>query len=166
MKCKFSANRGSNELGVRIGDQEVPKSDSFHYLGSIFQKNGELDEDLNHRIQVGWMKWNSASGVLCDCRMPLKLKGKFYRSARRPAMLYGTEYGAVKHQHVHKIGVAEMRMFRWMCGPKSLLPGRSVGLLGLARIYVYIPKYKTYPLPWRPLPLPLRSLFSYFHSPE
>ena len=38
-----------------------------------------------------------ASGVLCDRRRPLKLKGKFYRTAIRPAMLYGTECWAVKH---------------------------------------------------------------------
>ncbi|KAM2329844.1 hypothetical protein ACFX1X_020752 [Malus domestica] len=56
MECKFNANGGQNELGVRIGDQEVPKSDRFRYLGSILQKNGELNKDLNHRIQAGWMK--------------------------------------------------------------------------------------------------------------
>ncbi|KAM0981323.1 hypothetical protein TB2_014118 [Malus domestica] len=48
--------------------------------------------------------------------MPLKLKGKFYRTAIRSAMLYGTECWAVKHQHVHKMGVVEMRMLRWRCG--------------------------------------------------
>ncbi|CAN6714712.1 unnamed protein product [Malus baccata var. baccata] len=48
--------------------------------------------------------------------MPLKLKGKFYRTAIRPAMLYDTECWAVKYQHVHKMGVAEMRMLRWICG--------------------------------------------------
>ncbi|KAM1124774.1 hypothetical protein ACFX2B_039659 [Malus domestica] len=31
-------------------------------------------------------------------------------------MLYGTECWTVKHQHVHKMGVAEMRMLRGMCG--------------------------------------------------
>ncbi|KAM1321398.1 hypothetical protein PS2_014084 [Malus domestica] len=105
MKCKFSANGGQNELGVRIGDQEIPKSNRFCYLGSILQKNGELDGDLNHRIQAEWMKWKSVSGVLCDRRRPLKLKGKFYRTAIRSAMLYGTECWAVKHQHVHKMGL-------------------------------------------------------------
>ncbi|KAM3004180.1 hypothetical protein FF2_034457 [Malus domestica] len=50
MECKFSANGGQNELGVRIGDQEIPKSDRFRYLGFTLQKNGELDGDLNHRI--------------------------------------------------------------------------------------------------------------------
>ncbi|XP_068336681.1 uncharacterized protein [Pyrus communis] len=53
LECKFSANGGLNELGVRIGDQEVPKSDNFRHLGSILQKNREFDGDLNHRIQAG-----------------------------------------------------------------------------------------------------------------
>ncbi|KAM1033960.1 hypothetical protein ACFX2A_038273 [Malus domestica] len=137
MECKFSANGGQNELGVRIGDQEIPKSDRFRYLGSILQKNGELDGDLNHRIQAGWMKWKSASGVLCDRRMPLKLKGKFYRTAIRSAMLYGTECWAMKHQHVHKIGVAEMRMLRWMCGhtKKDKIRNEDIrGKVGVAEI--------------------------------
>ncbi|RXH92697.1 hypothetical protein DVH24_033593 [Malus domestica] len=39
----------------------------------------------------------------------------FYRTAIRPAMLYGTKCWTVKHQHVHKMGVAEMRenRLRW-----------------------------------------------------
>ncbi|KAM2015416.1 hypothetical protein COP2_047002 [Malus domestica] len=137
MECKFSANGSQNELGVRIGDQEIPKSDRFRYLGSILQKNGELDGDLNHRIQARWMKWKSASGVLCDHRMPLKLKGKFYRTAIRPAMLYGTECWAVKHQHIHKIGVVEMRMLRWMCGHtrKDKIRNEDIrGKVGVAEI--------------------------------
>ena len=43
-----------------------------------------------HRIKAGWIKWQ-ASGVLCDKRVPHKLKGKFYRTVIRPAMLYGAE---------------------------------------------------------------------------
>ncbi|KAM1682697.1 hypothetical protein COP1_034022 [Malus domestica] len=63
---------------------KITKSDRFRYIGSILQENGDLDGDLNHRIQAGWMKCKSASGVLCDRRRPLKLKGKFYRTAIRP----------------------------------------------------------------------------------
>ena len=102
MECKFSGNERPNEIGVRIRDKEVPKIERFRYLGSILQKNGELDGDLNHKIQVGWMKWKSASGVLCDRRMPLKLKEIFYRTAIRPTMLYDTKCWVVKHQHVKK----------------------------------------------------------------
>ena len=116
---------------------KITKSDRFRYLGSILQENGELDGDLNHRIQAGWMKWKSASGVLCDRRRPLKLKGKFYRTAIRLAMLYGTECWAVKHQHVHKMGVAEMRMLRWMCGHtrKDKIRNEDIrGTVGVAEI--------------------------------
>ena len=41
-------------------------------------------------------------------------KGKFYRTAIRPAMLYGAEYWPTK-RHVQQISVAEMRMLRWIC---------------------------------------------------
>ncbi|KAH1076080.1 hypothetical protein GYH30_051806 [Glycine max] len=78
--------------------------------------DGETEGDVNHRIQAGWMKWRKASGVLCDAKVLIKLKGKFYRTAIRPAILYGTECWAVKSQHENKVGVAEMRMLRWMCG--------------------------------------------------
>ncbi|KAL5133857.1 Craniofacial development protein 2 [Glycine soja] len=78
--------------------------------------DGEIEGDVNHRIQAGWMKWRKASGVLCDAKVPIKLKGKFYRTAVRPAILYGTKCWAVKSQHETKVGVAEMRMSRWMCG--------------------------------------------------
>jgi hypothetical protein len=54
--------------------------------------------------------------VLCDPRVPLKLKGKFYRTAIRPAMLYGAECWPTKRRLVQQLSVAEMRMLRWICG--------------------------------------------------
>ncbi|RZB67484.1 putative leucine-rich repeat receptor-like protein kinase isoform B [Glycine soja] len=85
-------------------------------ISDVFGDDGEIEGDVNHRIQAGWMKWRKASGVLCDAKVPIKLKGKFYRTAVRPAILYGTECWTVKSQHENKVGVAEMRMLRWMCG--------------------------------------------------
>ncbi|KAM3288848.1 hypothetical protein P3S67_022278 [Capsicum chacoense] len=78
--------------------------------------NGEIDEDVSRHIGAGWMKWKLASGVLCDKKVPPKLKGKFYRVVVRPAMLYGAECWPVKNSHIQKMKVAEMRMLRWMCG--------------------------------------------------
>uniref|UniRef100_A0A453C0T9 Uncharacterized protein n=1 Tax=Aegilops tauschii subsp. strangulata TaxID=200361 RepID=A0A453C0T9_AEGTS len=82
----------------------------------MLQEDGGIDEDVNHRIKAGWMKWRQASGILCDKRVPQKLKGKFYRTAVRPAMLYGAECWPTKRRHVQQLAVAEMRMLRWMCG--------------------------------------------------
>ena len=52
----------------------------------------------------------------CDKRVPQKLKGKFYRTTIRPAMVYGAECWPTKRRHVQQLSVAEMRMLRWFCG--------------------------------------------------
>ncbi|KAH1262945.1 Phosphoinositide phospholipase C 6 [Glycine max] len=116
MECKFNKRRRVSNSEVKIGDHIIPQVTRFKYLGSVIQDDGEIEGDVNHRIQAGWMKWRKASGVLCDAKVPIKLKGKFYRTAVRSAILYGTECWAVKSQHENKVGVAEMRMLRWMCG--------------------------------------------------
>lgn len=55
-------------------------------------------------------------GVLCDCRIFTELKGKFYRTAIRSAMLYCIKCWATKKQHASKMSAVEMSMLRWMCG--------------------------------------------------
>jgi hypothetical protein len=91
MKCNFSATT-QEEGDVRLDGQVVPKKDTFRYLRSILQKNRDIDENVSHRIKVDWLKWRQASDVLCDPRVPLKLKVKFYRTVIQPIMLYGAEY--------------------------------------------------------------------------
>ena len=83
-------------------------SNHFKYLSSIIQKDRKIDSDVNHRIQAGWLKWRSATGVLCDRNIPLWLKEKFYQTAIRPALLYGTECWTIKRYHAQKMSVAEM----------------------------------------------------------
>jgi hypothetical protein len=115
MQCDFSAN--IQEKGdVRLDDQVVLKKDTFCYLGSMLQKDGDIDEDISHRIKTGWLKWCQDSGVLCDPRVLLKLKDKFYRTAIRWAMLYRAEYWPTKRRYVQQLSVAEMRMLQWICG--------------------------------------------------
>ncbi|KAL6504546.1 hypothetical protein OROGR_026469 [Orobanche gracilis] len=116
MECRFSENSDREAGMITFDGKAVHGSTFFRYLGSIIQKDGELDGDVAHRIKAGWLKWKSATGVLCDPDMPHRLKGKFYRTAIRPALLYDTECWAVKQCHVQKMNVAEMRMLRWMCG--------------------------------------------------
>jgi hypothetical protein len=115
MKCDFSATT-QEEGDVRLNGQVVPKKDTFRYLGSMLQKDGDIDEYVRHRIKADWLKWRQASGVLCDPRVPLKLKGKFYRTMIRPVMLYESECWPTKRRHVQQLSVTEMRMLRWICG--------------------------------------------------
>ena len=103
MMCGFSTTRCEEEE-VSLDGQVVPQKDTFWYLGSMLQEDGGIDEDVNHRIKAGWMKWRQASGILCDKRVPQKLKGKFYRTAVRPAMLYGAKCWPTKRRYVQQLG--------------------------------------------------------------
>ncbi|XP_071714706.1 uncharacterized protein [Rutidosis leptorrhynchoides] len=93
LRCDFDKNNDEQDDGVNIciGDQIVHPQTSFTYLGSMLHKSERIDEDVSHRIKVGWVKWRAATGVLCDRKIPLKLKGKFFKVAIRPDMLYGSE---------------------------------------------------------------------------
>lgn len=162
MECEFSDGRSRETCNVNMMGQDVPKKDVFKYLGSIMHKGGDVDEDVNHRITTGWLKWRCASGVLCDKNMPNKLKGKFYRTAVRPAMLYGAECWAAKKQHVHKMEVAEMRMLRWMCGYTRLDKKRNEDIRRKVGVAPIGEKMREHRLRWfghvrrRPLDAPVR----------
>ncbi|GJS42415.1 retrovirus-related pol polyprotein LINE-1 [Tanacetum coccineum] len=93
MRCDFNRNENdqNEEAVIRIGEHILKPKESFRYLGSVIHKSGRIEDDVTHCIQAGWLKWRAATGILCDKNVPLKLKGKFYRVAIRPAMLYGSE---------------------------------------------------------------------------
>ena len=115
MMCDFSATMHEGG-GVSLDGQVVAQKDTFWYLGSMLQKDGNIDEDVRHRISAGWLKWRQASGVLYGKRVPQKLNGKLYKTAVHPAMLYGAECWTAKRQYVQHLSVAQMRMLRWFCG--------------------------------------------------
>ena len=119
MRCDFGTTTREEE-DVSLEGQVVPRKDTFRYLGSMLQRDGDIDEDVSHRIKAGWMKWRQASSVLCDKRVPQKLKDKFYRTAIRPIMLYG----------------AVMTGFSTLGG--GPLVARGAGNYGLGPIYYYL----------------------------
>ena len=49
----------------------------FQYLDSIIAENGDMDVEMTHIIQSGWKNWKSVSGVMCDRRISLSVKGKY-----------------------------------------------------------------------------------------
>ena len=56
------------------------------------------------------------SGVICDRRVPARVKGKVYRVAVRPAMLYGLETVTLTKRQEAEMEVAELKMLRFSLG--------------------------------------------------
>ena len=76
MHYRFSNLRAQSDK-VSLDSVDIGASRKFRYLGSIVQCKGDIDENIDHRIKAGWLKWKNATGVLCDAKMPINLKGKF-----------------------------------------------------------------------------------------
>ena len=69
MRCDFGTITQEEE-DISLEGQVVTKKDTFWYLGSMLQRDGDIDADVGHIIKAGWIKWRQASGILCDKRVP------------------------------------------------------------------------------------------------
>jgi hypothetical protein len=69
LQCDFSGVT-CEDGDVSLEGQIVPKRDTFRCLGSMLQSNGDINEDVCHRIKARWMKWRQASGILFDKNGP------------------------------------------------------------------------------------------------
>ena len=108
---------------------------SFNYLGDGLQRGGGCANAVNERIRKGWLKFRELSGVLCNKRIPLKLRGVLYRTCVRTVITYGCETWPVKKENEDSLLRAERRMIRTICQVKlnekvrfEVLQGR-VGLI-------------------------------------
>ena len=113
-KTEYLCINGRNDdETVKMEDTKVPRVKEFKYLGSTVQENGGCEREVKKRVQAGWNGWRRVSGVICDKRLPTRVKEKVYSSVVRPAMVYGLETVAVTKKQVEEMEVAEMKMLRF-----------------------------------------------------
>ena len=77
-------------------DTKVPRVKEFKYLGLTVQESDNCEREGKKRVQAGWNEWRRVSGVICDRRLPARVKGKVYSSVVRPTMVYGLDGGGHK----------------------------------------------------------------------
>ena len=109
-------NGGNDDETVKMEYTKVPRVKEFKYLGSTVQESGGCEREVKKRVQAGWNGWRKVSGVICDRRLPARVKGKVYSLMVRPAMVYGLETVAVTKKQVEEMEVAEMKMLRFAMG--------------------------------------------------
>ncbi|KAK3554863.1 hypothetical protein QTP86_000898 [Hemibagrus guttatus] len=119
---------------VRLQGEEVKKVQEFKYLGSTVQSNGECGKEVKKRVQAGWNGWRKVSGVLCDRKISVRIKGKVYRTVVRPAMLYGLETVSLRKRQESELEVAELKMLRFSLGVTRLDRIRNEYIRGTAHV--------------------------------
>ena len=90
-KTEYLSLNDSENGQISLQGEVLKRVEKFKYLGSTVAEDGGLEAEITHRIQAGWKNWKKVSGVLCDKRIGVKLKGKVHKTVVRPAMMYGAE---------------------------------------------------------------------------
>ena len=73
----------------------MPRVKKFKYLGSTVQESGIFEREVKRRVQAKWKGWRKVSGVICDKRLPARVKRKVYSLVVRPATVYELDMVAV-----------------------------------------------------------------------
>ena len=113
---KCGQGNGQGREPVKILGEELQRVHRFKYLGASVEETEGMTTEMSQRVSAAWGNWKRCSGVLCDRRMPVEVKGKVYKTVVRPALLYGAETWATTRRQEARLEVNEMRMQRWMCG--------------------------------------------------
>ena len=70
MEYMFNKRQTNNNLEVKNEEYIIPNVSSFKYLRSIIKYNEEINGNVTHRIQTGWIKWKNALMFICDRKIP------------------------------------------------------------------------------------------------
>ena len=114
-KTEYMPSSNTNDA-VKLGEEEIPCTNTFKYLGSIFAAEGGTEADCKNRVRLSWNKWRETTGVICDKNVPVKLKVKIYQTVIKPTMLYGAECWSMRKKKEHLLNKTEMRILRLIQG--------------------------------------------------
>ena len=90
-KTEYLRPAGSSEE-VRVAGVPIPSTISFKYLGSTIEATGGCGAYyVDNRVRSAWNSWRGLSGVICDKKVPVKLKNTLYTNVIRPTLIYGSE---------------------------------------------------------------------------
>ena len=130
----FKHNQQGNREPVKKLGEELERVTHFKYLGASMEAEGGMETEIPKRVGTGWRNCKKCCGVLCDRRIPVKLKGKVYKTVIKPEMLYGAETWATTKRQGKRIEVTEMRMLPWMCGVTRKDKIRNEHIRGTTRV--------------------------------
>ena len=65
-------------LPMNVNGDGLKNVDHFKYLGSVVDRDGTIDIDVDLRVRAACSIWRKLTGVLYDRKIPLRLKAKVY----------------------------------------------------------------------------------------
>jgi hypothetical protein len=121
-RCGKCVREGCAEGGAE--EQEVVLEDGsslecvnrFCYLGDMLGAAGGCGEASRTRVRGAWGQFKEFAELLTRRGIPLRQKGRVYRSCVQSVMVYASETWAVRVEEEQRMERNENVMLRWMCG--------------------------------------------------
>ena len=76
-----------NPLPMKVNGDQLKNVDHFKYLGSVIDRDGTIDRDVDLRVRAAWSSWRKLTGVLYNRKIPLRLKAKVYEAIEGGAVV-------------------------------------------------------------------------------
>ena len=87
-----------------VDDQHfISFCDSFKYLGTVISQDLTDSAEITKRIQAARFSFLRMKPVLCNKRLPKKLRARYYRQGPLNKLLYGCEGWALTAQHRNQL---------------------------------------------------------------
>ena len=99
---------------IVIGNQNIPKTEEFTYLGSIVTNNGGADRDINRRLNKARNTFKLMNNVWKMKEYSIKTKIKIYQSCvlSLSTLLYGSECWRMTDTDLNKLSVFHTKCLR------------------------------------------------------
>ncbi|XP_042880448.1 uncharacterized protein LOC122258517 [Penaeus japonicus] len=107
---------GDQHATTKLNGVNLKRVETFKHLGLMVDQAEGMEKEVSFRIQCGWSNWRKVYGVICDRRVPVRVKSKVHTAAVKPALIYGLGAAPLKKVEERKLDVAEMKMLRRMSG--------------------------------------------------
>jgi hypothetical protein len=87
---KLSTNGGKKTV-VKINGKEIKYVDKFVYLGSVVEKNGNIQNEIHERIGKASKRYNLAKSLLWNKNIDRKCKITIFNVHFKNILLYGAQ---------------------------------------------------------------------------
>ena len=84
---------------------------------------------MDNRVEKAWSKWRELSGVICDKKVPTKLKILISHTVIRPTQPFGCETWPISVKDERLTATTDMTMVRWAMGVGLLEHRRNEEIL-------------------------------------
>ena len=71
---------------------------------------------MDNKVAKAWSKWRELSGVICDKKIPTKLKILISQTVIRPTLPFGCETWPISVKNERLTATTDMTMVRWAMG--------------------------------------------------